>query len=189
MTRLRDGSLDMRILLTGSPGIGKTTVIHRTLRNLGGIKCAGFYTEEKRDSGQRRGFWIRTLDGEEGTLASIGYGRGPRVGRYLIHVEEFERLVLSRINPEYSPAELYVIDEIGKMELMSKRFREGVINLMASRSNLLATVAKRGKGFLDQLKGRNDVELIEVTRKNRDLLPKILSQKILRELRCIHDDI
>ncbi len=86
---------------------------------------------------------IRTLDGEEGTLASIGYGRGPRVGRYLIHVEEFERLVLSRINPEYSAAELYVIDEIGKMELMSKRFREGVITLLSSRSNLLATVAKR----------------------------------------------
>ncbi len=75
------------------------------------------------------------------------------------------------------------------MELMSKRFRKGVINLMASRSNLLATVAKRGKGFLDQLKGRNDVELIEVTRKNRDLLPKIISQKILRELGWIYDNI
>jgi len=189
MTRLRDGSLDMRILLTGSPGIGKTTVIHRILRDLRGIKCAGFYTEEKRYSGQRRGFWIRTLDGEEGTLASIGYGRGPRVGRYMVHVEEFERLVLSRINPEYSTAELYVIDEIGKMELMSKRFREGVINLLASKSNLLATVAKRGKGFLDQLKGRNDVELIEVRRETRDLLPKIISQKILRELRYINDNI
>jgi len=189
MTRLRDGFLDMRILLTGSPGIGKTTVIHRILRDLRGIKCAGFYTEEKRYSGQRRGFWIRTLDGEEGTLASIGYGRGPRVGRYLIHVEEFERLVLSRINPEYSPAELYVIDEIGKMELMSKRFREGVITLLASRSNLLATVAKRGKGFLDQLKGRNDVELVEVTKENRDLLPESIAIKIITELKGLESTI
>ena len=72
---------------------------------------------------------------------------------------------------------------------MSRRFREGVITLLASSSNLLATVAKRGKGFLDQLKGRNDVELIEVRRENRDLLPKIISQKILRELGCINDNI
>jgi nucleoside-triphosphatase len=78
----------MRILLTGSPGIGKTTVIQRILRNLQGIKCAGFYTDEKRERGQRRGFMIRTLDGEEGTLASVGGETGPRVGRYMVHIED-----------------------------------------------------------------------------------------------------
>ncbi len=189
MTRLRDGSLDMRILLTGSPGIGKTTAIQRIVRGLRGIKCAGFYTDEKRERGQRRGFMIRTLDGEEGTLALVGGGKGPRVGRYVVRIEEFESVALPRIDPEKSPAELYVIDEIGKMELMSKKFRESIISLLAQQSNLLATVAVRGKGFLDQVKGRNDVELVEVTKENRDLLPETMTVKIIRKLKGLESTI
>jgi nucleoside-triphosphatase len=173
----------MRILLTGSPGIGKTTAIRRILRNLQGIKCSGFYTDEKRERGQRRGFMIRTLDGEEGTLASVGGETGPRVGRYMVHIEELERVVLPRINPEESPAELYVIDEIGKMELMSKKFRESIITLLAQPSNILATVAIKGKGFLDQVKGRNDVDLIEVTKENRDSLPETTAHRIVTALK------
>jgi len=109
----------MRLLLTGSPGIGKTTVIHAVLRRLEEVKCAGFYTEEKRHAGQRVGFKIITLDGQEGTLASIGR-KEPTVGRYSIHVAEFERLVLPHLDLEITPADLYVIDEIGKMELLSQ---------------------------------------------------------------------
>lgn len=172
----------MRLLLTGSPGIGKTTVIRATLRSLGGLKCAGFYTEERRHSGQRIAFKIITLDGQEGTLASIGRGREPIVGRYSIHIEEFEKLVLPRIDPERTPADLYIIDEIGKMELLSSRFRNKVIDLLAQPSNLLATIAKKGKGFVEQIKGRNDIELFEITREIRDRLPQQLATRILQEI-------
>ena len=132
---------------------------------------------------------IRTLDGEEGTLASVGGETGPRVGRYMVHIEEFERVVLSRINPEESPAELYVIDEIGRMELMSRKFRESIISLLAQPSNVLATVALRGKGFLDQIKGRNDVDLIEVTKGNRDSLPETTALKIVTEIKGVQSTI
>lgn len=173
----------MRLLLTGSPGIGKTTVIRETLRNLQDIDCAGFYTEESRSRGQRRGFKICTLDGQEGILASLGREKGPRVGRYTVHVGEFEELVLSRIDPERSPADLYVIDEIGKMELLSQRFRNGLIDLLARPSNLLATITKRGKGFVEQIKGRNDIELIEVTKENRNQLPKAIAKRIVKGIK------
>ena len=172
----------MRILLTGIPGIGKTTVIRATLRGLQENKCAGFYTEERRHQGQRIGFKIITLDGEEGTLASIGRGKGPKVGRYMIHLEEFEKLVFPQIDPEITPADLYIIDEIGKMELLSQRFRHKVIDLLARPSNLLATVAKKGKGFIEQIKGRNDIELVEVTRENRNHLAEEIARRIKKEL-------
>lgn len=172
----------MRFLLTGSPGIGKTTVIRATLRRLDGIKCAGFYTEEKRHSRQRIGFKIFTLDAEEGTLASIERGSGPTVGRYTVHVEEFENLVLPLIDPEQTPADLYIVDEIGKMELLSRRFRLKMIDLLARPSSLLATIAKKGKGFVEQIKGRNDIELIEVTRENRDQLPAQIAARILNKM-------
>lgn len=171
----------MRLLLTGLPGIGKTTVVRAALENLGDIRCAGFYTEEKRRGGQRTGFRIITLDGQEGILASIDLGKAPTVGRYTVHIEEFERLALPMIDPEITPADLYVIDEIGKMELLSRRFRDKLVDLLARPANLLATIAKKGKGFIEQIKGRNDIELIEVTRDNRDRLPSEVAVRILKE--------
>ena len=133
----------MRLLLTGVPGIGKTTVIRRILRTIQEVKCAGFYTEERRVRGQRKGFKICTLDGKEGILASSNPGKGPKVGKYTVHVGEFEELALARIDMEQTPAELYIIDEIGRMELESTKFRTSIIELLARPSNLLGTVAKR----------------------------------------------
>jgi nucleoside-triphosphatase len=103
------------------------------------------------------------------------------VGRYTVHIEEFERLALPMIDPEITPADLYVIDEIGKMELLSRRFRDKLVDLLARPVNLLATIAKKGKGFIEQIKGRNDIELIEVTRDNRDRLPGEIAARILKE--------
>lgn len=167
----------MRLFLTGVPGIGKTTLIRAVLEQVDDVQCAGFYTEEKRSRGQRIGFGFVTLDGEEGTLASVGRNE-PTVGRYSVHLEEFERLALPQLDPENSSAELYVIDEIGRMELLSAKFRNKLIDLLARPTNILATIAKKGKGFIEQLKDRNDVELIEVTRANRDRLVKEIAEKI-----------
>ena len=174
----------MKLFLTGSPGIGKTTLIRAILQQLEEERCAGFYTEEKRHRGQRIGFKIITLDGQEGTLASIGR-KEPVVGRYSIHLEEFEKLVLPQLDPEITPADLYVIDEIGKMELFSQKFRNKLIDLLARPSHLLATIAKKGKGFIEQIKGRNDLELIEVTRENRDQLAEQIAEKIKGELESL----
>jgi len=145
------------------------------------IVCDGFYTEEKRHAGQRIGFRIVTLDGAEGTLASVGR-KSPMIGRYSVHVGEFEKLVLPTLNPEVTPADLYVIDEIGKMELLSRAFRGALVGILARPTNLLATIAKRGQGFVEQLKRRNDIELIEVSLKNRNILALELARKIETEL-------
>jgi nucleoside-triphosphatase len=171
----------MRLFLTGSPGVGKTTLIRAIAERLEEVTCAGFYTEEKRQRGQRIGFRVITLDGQEGSLASLGREK-PTVGKYSIHVQEFERLVIPNLDPDTTPADLYVIDEIGKMELLSRHFRHRIIELLAQPTNLLATIAKRGKGFIEQIKARTDVELIEVTRNNRDELPEQLARKIKIDL-------
>jgi nucleoside-triphosphatase len=181
MSRGNDGERGMRLFLTGNPGVGKTTLIRATAQRLEGIICAGFYTEDTRQSGQRTGFRIVTLDGQEGTLATLG-GQKPTVGKYSIHVEEFEKLVLVQLDQVATPADLYIIDEIGKMELLSRQFRIRISELLAQPTNLLATVSKKGNGFIDQIKRRSDVEIIEVTRKNRDELPEELARTIKIQL-------
>ena len=96
---------------------------------------------------------------------------------------EFEDLVLPRIDVDKITADLFVIDEIGRMELESTKFRNAVIELLARPCNLLGTVAKKGKGFLDQIKDRNDIELIEVTKENRDQLPATIVERILSQVK------
>jgi nucleoside-triphosphatase len=171
----------MRLFLTGNPGVGKTTLIRAVVERLEEITSAGFYTEEIRQNGQRTGFRIVTLDGHAATLASSGK-KQPTVGKYSIHVEEFEKLVLRYLDPVTALVDLYVIDEIGKMELLSGQFRNRIIELLAQPTNLLATVSKKGDGLLEQIKRRSDLEIIEVTRKNRDRLPEELARKIKIQL-------
>ena len=167
----------MKLLLTGSPGVGKTTVIRAVMHRLKSVSCAGFYTEEIRRRGERIGFRIVTLDGQEAALASLG-SRKPTLGKYSIHIEEFEKVVLRCLDSVATPADLYIIDEIGKMELLSARFRSKIIELIGQPINLLATLSKKGDGLIDQIKRRRDVEIIEVTRKNRDELPEEVLRKI-----------
>jgi len=167
----------MRLFLTGNPGVGKTTLIRAIAERLEQVTCTGFYTEEKRQRGQRTGFRVVTLHGHEETLASLGTQK-PTIGKYSIHVEEFEKVVLPILDPAITAVDLYVIDEIGKMELLSRQFRSRIVELLGQPTNLLATIAKRGNGFIDQIKSRSDVEIIEVTRKNRNELPEELARKI-----------
>ncbi|HEY7166399.1 MAG TPA: NTPase [Candidatus Binatia bacterium] len=173
--------LKIRIFLTGNPGVGKTTLVRKIVGQLEGIKAAGFYTQETRRCGQRTGFKIVTLDGQSATLASLR-GTGPRAGKYSVHVDEFEKVALRDLDPTAMPADLYVIDEIGKMELLSDQFKRKLTDLLARPTNLLATIAKRGTGFVDQIKRRSDIELIEVTRENRDELPHELTARIKIDL-------
>ncbi|MCX5868585.1 MAG: hypothetical protein NT009_14105 [Proteobacteria bacterium] len=65
--------MQKNLLLTGRPGIGKTTAIIKTVKllSLSGIRPHGFFTEEIRESGKRTGFQIQTLEGRTGTLSHL----------------------------------------------------------------------------------------------------------------------
>ena len=70
------------VLLTGPPGCGKTTVVRRVVRALGGLRLAGFYTQEVRERGQRVGFEIVGLGGQRCLLVDVDWHSQLPVGRY-----------------------------------------------------------------------------------------------------------
>lgn len=163
--------------MTGLPGVGKTTVIRQTLNFIKNV-AGGFYTEEIRSPTGRLGFKIVALDGMEGVLAHVDYRGFSRVGKYGVNLKVLESIGVKAILNALNCKEVVVIDEIGKMELLSSEFREAVKKVVFSEKKLLATIMLHHHPFADELKRLSQVKIIEVTLRNRDEL----SQKIVAML-------
>jgi nucleoside-triphosphatase len=153
-------------LLTGRPGTGKTSIIKQLAAELEG-KAGGFYTEEIRSQGGRIGFRLITLDGKEATLAHTGFARRYCVGKYGVDIGSLEGVGVSALRRAAGQNGLVIVDEIGKMELFSTEFRRAVEDIIDSGKKVLGTVMLAPHPWADSVKGREQVELITVTRDNR----------------------
>jgi nucleoside-triphosphatase len=164
----------LRLLLTGSPRCGKTTIIQKVVARFPG-KAAGFYTREVRQQGVRVGFEIVTLNGQSATLSHVNFPGPYRVGKYGVNLENLHRVGLPALEVK-AGIDLVVVDEVGKMECLSPRFIEALERLWAQPVPLLITVAEKGRGYIQRIKERADKILIIVTPANRDELPQRILQ-------------
>lgn len=161
-------SKSAKILLTGLPGCGKTTAVMRIVANINSKKVTGFYTQEIRENNTRKGFSWACLDGATGILAHTDIKSPFKVGKYSVDVAGFEQSVVPVLDIEHSDAELFVIDEIGKMECFSKKFIAAVHRLFASDKSVLATVAQKGTGLISEVKNFPGTKLFNLTRQGCD---------------------
>lgn len=136
------------LLVTGPPGVGKTTLVTRVLESLKNshpyLNVQGFYTREIRQGTERVGFEVVTIDGCKGLLASTTYSspeslKWPTVGRYRVDVASFESLALSELQMREDTS-LFIIDEVGKMEMFSSSFFPAVLRILESNVPVLASI-------------------------------------------------
>ena len=164
------------ILITGPPRSGKSTVIEKIVDRLQ-RPATGFFTREIRQKGRRVGFSIRTLDGREGILAHENIRGKFRVGRYGLNTKDIEGIAVpSMITAQKD--EIVVIDEIGKMECFSRLFREALIKALDSSNRTIGSIALKGDPFIERIKQRQDVLLLEITVQNRDILVEQLMDSL-----------
>ena len=177
----------MKILLTGAPGVGKTSLVKYLSEELD--NCAGFYTEEIRDvrSKKRTGFDIVTLGSElRASLARVNTPvKGPKVGQYTVTLAEFESLALNSLSTgSLKNSRVLLIDEIGKMESFSSKFQSLVREIFFSDSYqgdiIVATIPVKFEsvGLVREIVNKSDAEIIEVTASNRDELRNILLRRL-----------
>ena len=165
------------ILVAGLPGVGKTTFIINLANELKDLSLAGFYTAEIREAGMRKGFELVDFDGRKSVLSHVDIQSDYRVGRYGVDVKGFEWF-LDLLDLTHSDSDVLVIDEIGKMECYSDKFRHLITSLLDSRKPLIATISLRGEGLIPQVKRRPDVRILEITAANRDCLVSDVSNSV-----------
>lgn len=165
------------LLITGLPGVGKTTLIKKLVEALKRYQPVGFYTEEIREKGERKGFGLISLEGKRSLLSHKDIRSPYQVGQYKVDVEGFEDFLHSI--PFFNRrTHLIVIDEIGKMECLSDWFKKLLKEILDYEKWVIATIALKGSGLIAEVKEREDVQLFEITKKNRDTL----FSEILKEI-------
>ncbi len=163
------------LLLTGPPRVGKTTLIEKSILHLkNSFQIDGFLTKEIREAQKRKGFEIIKINGERKILSHKNFKNFPKIGKYGVHIKNLEETI---INIDPGKCEILIIDEIGKMELLSKKFLGWVTDLLTlDKPRILGTI---GEKVLRNLERENDFSrcrIIRVTCNNREhLLPQIIN--------------
>ncbi|MFQ6002473.1 MAG: NTPase [Candidatus Zixiibacteriota bacterium] len=171
----------MNYLLTGHPGVGKTTIIKTLIQKLK-LPAGGFYTEEIRDAKMRMGFVIITLSGFKGILAHRNFKSRYKVGKYGVGVHTLNKIGVKEIELCLVEKKAIVIDEIGKMELLSPQFQEVVWKALDAENPVLGTITLAHHPFVQKVKDRDDVKIYEVTKENRDEVLKTLGKDLKKSM-------
>lgn len=166
------------IFITGIPGCGKTTLIKEILEELK-IEAGGFFTQEIRERGERKGFKIITLDGKEGILAHQNINSKFRVSKYGVNLKDLEEIAVPSILKAIDEGKIVVIDEIGKAELFSEKFKEAVFKALNSKNKVLGTIKISRDFFTEKIRKREDTKIFYLKREEKDKIKeeilKILS--------------
>jgi len=173
-------------LLTGSPGVGKTSALSRIVESLKaeGYNVGGMVSREARAGRDRFGFEILNVNtGEKGWLAHVSQNEGPQVGRYRVNINDLENIGAKAITSAVKESDVIVIDEIGPMELHSKKFKEAALMAAESPKLLIGVVHwKATDPFLTRIKDRDDAEVRVVTVENRENLPLLVIGQAIKFL-------
>lgn len=174
--------MQLRIGITGKPRIGKSTIIKEVIRRLKaeGIAVGGMLTSDIHEGWRRVGFSIEDIStGEKGILAHVQlHLSGPKVGKYTVNLTDLDAIGARSINDALTQSEprIIIIDEIGPMELKSRRFIEAVEKALKSDKHLIVSVHQRSAHELvRQIK--STFEILEVTEANRDELAAVIIDK------------
>ena len=169
----------MNLLISGPPGVGKTTLLNEIKNKIRdqGYSVGGMYCPEIREEGRRTGFNIIDIASRrKGILASIHNTKGPIIGRYRINIGEINDVGVLALKNAMETSDYIFIDEIAPMELASNSFSQAVWNVMESQKPVIAVIHQRSNHpFILKVKNREDVKILNLTLENRDhILKKIL---------------
>jgi len=159
------------LLLTGHPGSGRTTILHKIINKLGD-QVTGFYTEEIFGPGGRKGLKIITLAGEQAVIIHKDFRnpKTPRMGRYGVDVAAIERVGVAVMQQAMAENKILLVDEIGKATMFSQKFQETLLAAILSPTLIFGSIIYKPHPEADVFKTLAPVEIWEITKINRSKL-------------------
>lgn len=166
----------MKILLTGEPGIGKSTVVAKVaacfVDNANGILAK----EIRGEDGQRVGFEAANLAGEAKLLSHRSLIKSDKVvgNKYHVDTKVIDNFIVPELQKGLSSGRLIIMDEIGRMQSLSKSFLTIVDELLAAKGDFLGTIVLDPEPWSIHFKKHPSVILVNVVIENRDHLSGLL---------------
>jgi nucleoside-triphosphatase len=174
------------ILITGKPGIGKTSILRRTVKELRSRKyeVGGMICREVREGGARVGFEVMDLStGTRGWLAHVNQPTGPKIGKYHVNLTDLDVIGVGAILDAIQNADILAVDEIGPMELSSAAFNNALVKAVESSKPLLGTIHYGlSNSLVNSIKTMEDTEILKVTHNNRENLHNLIANRITEHL-------
>jgi len=173
----------IHLVITGRPGVGKTTLLKEIIRVLlkKKLRLDGFYTEEIRKNQKRVGFRIMNIQGqEEGILSHSGLTSRYRIGKYRVDVDKMDEIVEKiRRSIKSEKIDVVIIDEIGPMELYSENFKGFIINMLKRNAPVvIGTIKEKCLHLLEEWGVSDMVEIKKITERERKAFDKLASEII-----------
>lgn len=175
------------LLLTGNPGVGKTTILLKVVETVrsNGHSVGGMISQEVRSCGDRVGFELIDLStSKHGWLAHVNQSSGPSVGRYRVNLYELESLGVEAIVRAVDNCDAVAIDEVGPMELFSEKFKAAVRKAVESKKLVIGVVHWKARdALIEEMKRRDDAEMFVVTCETRENLHEIVASRAIDSLK------
>lgn len=178
-------SLAMRLIITGRPGVGKSTLFNSIVCVLreSGYRIGGIIAPEVRERGLRLGFKVIDLiSGEEAWLAKKGYESVVRVGSYGVVVDEADKLVKKALTTAIERADIIGLDEVGPMELKLPSFKPLLIRILDSRKPAILVV-HFNLSDRDILLRLEKARKVVLTPENREHYRRVLPGEVLEAIK------
>lgn len=164
------------IFLTGEKQIGKSTAVEQVVRRWPG-HVDGFLTRSRLEDGWRR-VYVCSPDGAHRRLAARF---GPGQPRQLRDPGAFGELGAALLKDSgRQPGALTLMDEIGFLECGVEPFVRAVLERLDREGPVLGVLRKDDNPLLWAVAEHPAVKVVEVTRDNRDQLPDLILEWLLR---------
>ena len=142
-----------------------------TEMNTSWVAASGILSSEIDDHRHSLGLTVEIVGGRTCELAHTSMDSKTRFETWGVDLETFERLAIPAIQGGRG---VTIVDELGPVQLMSTRFREGVASLFLRPGLVLATAPQNFDPFVDHLKHMDGVTTLPVNFHTRDELAKNL---------------